>query len=54
MYREAVALWGKLSEEWLHPKGIINRIVEEISNKSDWSLVIPITNTENEMDALEE
>jgi hypothetical protein len=55
--KDAIGLWGRLSEGWLHTKGIIDRIVEEISHKSElpaWPLVMPITYTDTELDVLEE
>lgn len=53
---DALALWGQLSERWLHTKGVIDRIVEEISSKSElpaWPLVMPITYSDTELDVLE-
>lgn len=55
--KDALALWGRLSEGWLHTRGVIDRIVEEISNKSElpaWPLVMPITYSDTELDVLEE
>lgn len=54
---EAKDLWKQLSEGWLHTKGIVDRIVEEISSKSElpvWPLVLPITYNDTELDVLEE
>ncbi|MHA1645658.1 MAG: hypothetical protein ACTSV0_11570 [Candidatus Freyarchaeota archaeon] len=54
---DAKELWKQLSEEWIHTKGIVNRIVKEITNKSElpaWPVVLPITYADTELDVLEE
>ena len=52
-----VALWGKLSQDWVHTKGVVNRIVKEITEKSpapSWTFIIPIKYIETDLDAIEE
>jgi hypothetical protein len=52
-----VALWGKLSRDWVHTRGIVNRFVAQVVEKSDvpgWSLVIPMTYAQGDLDSLEE
>ncbi|MCK4297265.1 MAG: hypothetical protein KAX28_11505 [Candidatus Marinimicrobia bacterium] len=52
-----VALWGKLSRDWIHTKGIMNRVVSQVVEKSDvppWALPLPMNYTENELDTIDE
>ena len=52
-----VTLWGKLSEYWMHTKGIIDKIVSQIGEKSgapSWALVIPINYAEDDLDTIKE
>jgi len=52
-----VALWGKLSHDWIHARGIMSRITDQIIEKSDvpsWGLVIPMSYAESDLDSLEE
>jgi len=52
-----VALWGKLSQDWVHMKGFTDKLVGYVSEKSDmppWALVIPMNYTEKDLDILEE
>jgi len=52
-----VALWGKLSQGWLHTKGFTDKLVGHVTEKSDmppWALAIPMNYTESDMDILEE
>ena len=54
---EPITLWGKLSENWVHTKGIVKRVVSEIIEKSDvpsWALVIPIEYTNSELEDIKE
>lgn len=49
---DIVSLWGKLSNEWTHTEGIVDKIVNQIVNTKSvppWGLVIPINYTENEL-----
>jgi len=52
-----VALWGKLSQDWVHTKGFTEKLVGYVSEKSNmppWALVIPMNYTENDLSILEE
>lgn len=52
----AAPLWHKLSQDWVHTKGVMDKFVGQIekSNVPHWALVIPVNYTENDLDALEE
>lgn len=55
--RDFAVLWHKLSHHWVHTKGIVDRIVNYIIEKSDvppWALVIPMSYTENDLDTIDE
>ena len=48
---------GKLSKDWVHTKGIVDRIVSQISEKSgapSWALVIPMNYAEDDLDTIKE
>ncbi|MBE0516414.1 MAG: hypothetical protein IBX41_03335 [Methanophagales archaeon] len=50
---EPLALWGKLSQEWAHPRGIIKGIVDQLVKKSNpppYALVIPMSYAEDDLD----
>jgi len=52
-----VALWGKLSRDWIHTKGIMDRVVSQVIEKSDippWALTLPMNYKENDLDAVDE
>ena len=52
-----VALWGKLSNYWVHPRGIVKRVVNEIVEKSDvpsWAWIIPMNYSESDLDTIKE
>lgn len=52
-----VALWGKLSQDWVHTKGFIDKLVSHVTEKSDmppWALAIPMNYTESDLNILEE
>ena len=52
-----VALWGILSQDWMHTKGFIDKLVSHVTEKSDippWALVIPMNYTEADLSILEE
>ena len=52
-----VALWGKLSNEWIHTEGVVTRIIQKIVQEGDipaWALVIPINYTKEDLDTLNE
>jgi len=41
-------MWGKLSRNWLHAKGFLDKIVDVVVKQSEipsWGLVIPINYT---------
>jgi len=50
-----VALWGKLSQDWIHTKGIMDRVVAQVVMKSDipsWALVIPMNYAASDLDTI--
>jgi len=52
-----VALWGKLSQDWVHTKGIMDRVVAQVVEKSDvpsWGLVLPMYYAESDLDTIDE
>lgn len=52
-----IRLWGKLSGHWIHTKGVMNRIVDQLMDKSEvpaWALVIPMTYADSDLHALDE
>jgi len=54
--RKSLKLWGKLSQDWIHTKGVVNRIVDRITEKSDvpsWAFIIS-KYRENDLDTIEE
>lgn len=55
--KEAITLWGQLSQGWVHTKGIMDRLVIEITEKSEvsaWALTIPIAYTLGDVDTVDE
>ncbi|GAH60072.1 unnamed protein product, partial [marine sediment metagenome] len=55
--KQAVVLWGQLSQEWVHTKGIMDRVVTQIAQKSGvpgWALAIPMSYTDDDMNMAEE
>lgn len=51
-----VALWSKLSQHWIHTKGIMDRITSQIIEKSNvppWALVIPMNYTPSDLEAID-
>jgi hypothetical protein len=54
---KSIKLWSKLSQDWVHTKGVINRIVTETIEKSDapsWTVIIPIKYAKNDLDTIGE
>lgn len=54
---EPLKLWSKLSQDWVHTRGIVKKIVDQIVGKSDlppYGLSIPMNYTENDLDSLNE
>jgi hypothetical protein len=52
-----ISLWGKLSQNWIHARGIMDKIVGQVILKSDvppWALAIPMNYTKNDSDVLTE
>ena len=50
-------LWHKLSQDWVHTKGIMDRVVTQVVEKSDvppWALVIPMNYAESDLDTINE
>jgi len=50
-------LWHKLSQDWIHTKGIMDRVVTQVVEKSDvppWALVIPMNYAESDLDTINE
>ena len=50
-------LWHKLSQDWVHTKGIMDRVVAQVVEKSDvppWALVIPMNYAESDLDTIDE
>lgn len=55
--KKSLKLWGKLSQDWIHTKGVVNRIVDRITEKSaapSWTFIIPIKYAETDLDTIEE
>ena len=55
--KKSLELWGKLSQDWIHTKGVVNRIVDRITEKSaapSWAFIIPIKYAETDLDTIEE
>jgi hypothetical protein len=53
--QEAVDLWRDLSKEWTHAPGIVNRIIQQTTNKSklpSWSIIIPVTYEKADLDTI--
>lgn len=52
-----ISLWGKLSQNWIHTRGITDKIVGQVIVKSDvppWALAIPMNYTGNDSGMLNE
>jgi hypothetical protein len=52
-----VALWSKLSQNWIPTKGIMDGVVAQVIEKSDvppWGLVLPMHYSESELDTIDE
>jgi hypothetical protein len=51
------ALWSKLSNDWVHTKGLVARVVNQFVEKSAppaWALVIPMAYQPSDLEAIEE
>lgn len=54
---EYVELWQKLSNEWLHSKGYVRKIISYVEDKSDFpthAVVIPMPYNNNDIDDIKE
>lgn len=51
-----IALWGKLSKDWIHTKGVVDRVVNQTIKFGvpSWALVIPMNYSEDDLDTIEE
>ena len=52
-----VKLWGKLSESWVHPRGILKRVTDRIVERGmppSWGFGLPATYTNDDLDDLKE
>lgn len=52
-----VTLWRQLSEEWVHTKGIADKILDHLETQQGvpvWSLVIPMNYDKSDLSVLEE
>jgi len=52
-----LSLWGKLSEDWLHPKGIADKVINYLVETSDmpaWSLIVPMNYVQEDLVGLDE
>jgi len=52
-----IVLWGKLSEDWVHTRGIVDKIVRRVSEGQDWpgwTVVVPMTYSEDDLAILGE
>ncbi len=54
---EAITLWAQLSQEWVHTKSIMDRLVTEVVEKSGvpvWALATPMSYTSGDVDVVHE
>jgi len=52
-----VALWSKLSQDWIHTNGIMDKVVAQLIKKSDvpsWGLALPMYYAESDLDTIDE
>ena len=52
-----VKLWGKLSESWVHPRGILKHVTDNVVEKGippSWSFGLPAIYTNDDLDDLKE
>lgn len=55
--KDFIVLWGKLSEDWVHTRGIVDKIVSRVSEGEDWpiwTVVVPMTYSKGDLTTLEE
>ena len=54
---DAYELWDNLSGDWVHTKGVIDRIVNQINRTPrapSWALIIPMNYAKGDLDAIKE
>lgn len=54
--KDFVALWGKLSNDWVHTRGVTGRLVDQLekTNIPAWSLVLPMNFSKDDLEILTE
>lgn len=55
--KRSIKLRGKLSRGWIHTEGVVDRIVDRITERSaapSWTFIIPIKYAETDLDTIEE
>ncbi len=53
----SIKLWGKLSKDWIHTKGVMDKVVYQVAEKSNvppWGLVIPCNFVTADLEDIEE
>lgn len=54
---EFIRLWGRLSGDWIHTRGVVGKVVDSILVTSEvpaWALVIPMSYAQSDLETLEE
>jgi hypothetical protein len=52
-----INLWGKLSKDWMHTKGVIDNVVSQTNNNStppSWALILPMTYARVDLDTIQD
>ena len=52
-----IKLWSKLSRDWVHTKGVANKIINQIIEKSDvpgYALAVPMRFNETDLETINE
>lgn len=54
--KDFVVLWGKLSNDWVHTRGVTGRLVDQLekTNIPAWSLVLPMNFAKDDLEILTE
>lgn len=52
--KSSIKLWGKLSQDWVHTKGIVKRIINEKSDAPSWAFMIPVKYINNDLSVIDE